>query len=143
MRRTKNRALALVLTILCVWSFSLQTVTATDEYPIEPYYIGLAQVTVSLDINDTALESLANCFTFVRLYDGYSADVTLNLQRSTDKSNWTTIKSWEDSGEGQIEISKNYFVNTEYYHRVGVLIYVYYENGNVAEIITKYSPIQP
>ena len=141
----RKKLIALVLSVLCVCSISnLSTAAATENLPIQPYYTGLAQVTVSLDILDTTLGALyADCYGFVALYDGYSADITMSLQRSSDKSDWSTIKSWETSGEEEIRISEGYFILVDYYYRVNILIYVYYPSGSIAEIISKYSPIRP
>lgn len=140
----KKQISVLLITLLLICTVANSSVYASDSYPIEPYYVGTSQITLSLDLNSTSLGAdLAECFAIVMLYDGYSADVTLNLQRSSDKTNWKTIKSWEGSGEEEIRIDEEYFVVNGYYYRVGVLVYVYYENGNLAEIITKYSPIQP
>ena len=138
--RKKILSLGLVLIFTC--TLTLPAVAINDG--AEPYYIGLSRVTVSLDIQPTTLGAdLANCYTLVRLYTGYSADVTLSLQRSSDEVDWSTVKSWSDSGEEEIKIDKEYYVVNGYSYRLAVLVYVYYESGSLAEIITKYSPIQP
>lgn len=139
----KKRLLSLALVIMVMFSLGTPNVAATQASDIEPYYIGLSQVTVALEISSTTLGQLSECYTFVALYEDYSADVTLSLQRSSDKSSWSTIKTWEASGEEEVEILKNYFVVDGYYYRVNVLVYVYYPNGNMAEIVSKYSPIRP
>ena len=139
----KKKFLSVVL-VACALCTTLAPVSkATNTSDIEPYYTGIAQVSVSIDIDSTTLGELTTSYCFVRLYDGYNADVTLSLQRSSDKSNWTTIKDWETSGEEQLEIEKEYFVLEGYYYRVNVLVFVYNENGGIVEIVTKNSAVMP
>lgn len=78
---------------------------ASNSSEIEPYYTGLSRVTLSLDISDTILGKLSKSYAFVTLYDGFTADVTLELQRSsTGTSNWNEIKTWEDSGADEMKL---------------------------------------
>ena len=140
----KKRVISAVLAIICVSSIVMPAASAVEESPMQPYYIGISQVNISLDISGTSLGAdLAKCLGLVMLYDGYSADVTLSLQRSSNKTDWSTIKSWDASGEEEVSIYKEYFVVNGYYYRLNVLAYVYYPSGGIAEIVSKYSPIQP
>ena len=139
----KKRIGSFLLVFMALMTVCIPTTMAGDDTNIQPYYIGIAQVTVALEIDTTTLGDLAESYGFVRVYDGYTADVTLSLQRSKDKTDWSTIKSWEASGTEEIEIIKDYFVLDGYYYRVNILVYVYYPSGGMAEIVSKYSPIQP
>ena len=133
----KKRFVSAFLLVLMILTTVMPAAQASE---IQPRYIGISQVTVSLDIDSTVVgENLASCLGFVALYDGYSADVKLSLQRSTNKTSWTNVKSWEASGEEEVRITEEYFVLKDYYYRVNILVYVYYESGSLAEIVTKNS----
>lgn len=137
----KKRVLPLVLIVMMLCSVG--NVQAIESSETSPYYVGIAQVTVALNLSNDTFGTISECYTFVSLHKDFSADVTMSLQRSTDKESWSTVKTWESSGEEEVEILKDYYVVDGYYYRVNVLVYVYYSNGNMAEIVSKYSPIQP
>ena len=122
----------------------MPTGLAADNSTLQPYYEGITQVSTSIDISSTSLGAdLAKCLGLVLLYKGYSADVTLSLQRSSDESNWDIIKSWSASGEEEVEIYKEYFVLSGYYYRLNIIVYVYDSNDELVEIVSKQSPVWP
>ena len=140
----KKRIASLALVIFSIFTFTLPTATAAEIPDIEPYYIGLSRITLSLDVQPTALGAdYATVYGLVRLYSGYSADVTLTLQRSLNEKDWEEVETWEDSGEVEIRITDELYVVSGYSYRLAILVIVYYEDGSAAEIVTKYGPIQP
>ena len=126
---------------MCICGTLTSVASASD---IEPYYVGITQVSTSLDISDTPLGAdLAKCLGLVMLYDGYSADVTLTLQRSSNKSSWSDVKDWEASGEEEVSIYEEYFVVEGYYYRLNIRVYVYDSDENLVEIVSKQGPVWP
>lgn len=139
-----KKILSVILAVICISNTLIFTASAADNSTMQPYYVGISQVSASLDISSTSLGAdLAKCLGLVMLYDGYSADVTLSLQRSSDKSSWTTLKDWEASGEEEVSIYKEYFVVNGYYYRLNIRVFVYDSNDELVEIVSKQSPVWP
>ena len=63
--------------------------------------------------------------------------MTLELQRSSDNSNWNTIKSWTKSGSGQVKIEESYYVTHGYYYRCKLTVSVLDSSGNYIETVSK------
>lgn len=132
-KRTLKRLLCLiVLLILLTNTF----VSAAMPSIIAPYYEGLYRLATSLVISDTGL---AQCIGKASLKSGYSADMTVTLQQSSNQSSWTGIKDWTASGSYAVSVNENYFVVSGYYYRLKITIKVYDNNSNLVETVPTYS----
>jgi hypothetical protein len=78
------------------------------------------------------------CSGKVILRDGYTASVTMTLQRMSGGS-WTPVDYWTQSGSGTISFSHTKNVSTGYSYRCVVTAVVYDSNGNYIESATAYS----
>lgn len=109
-------ALACIMTTLCIGA-------SADE--IEPRYTGIYALSADLNVNSSGR---ADCYGYVKTRSGYSADLTVELQRDG-----RTIKSWSDSGSGTITISESYYVTSGHDYQVVVSANVYNAQGTLLE----------
>lgn len=106
-------------------------VDASDQ--IKPYYVGATDATCGLDI----ASGKATCEGTVILRSGYSASLTLKLQKSPDGKSWSTLKTWTATGTS---ISKPYYVSSGYNYRATLTAKVYNSSGTLVDNITRTSP---
>lgn len=103
------------------------TVDTLDQ--IEPYYVGATDASCGLNIASGA----ATCEGRVVLRSGYTASLTLNLQKSQDGKSWSNLKSWNGSGSS---IKKTYYISKGYRYRVTFTAKVYNSSGTRVDYIT-------
>ena len=79
----------------------------------------------------------------VNLLGNYRCTIDVTLQRSSNQTTWTNVKTWENDGKwnGLVTFSYNYTVAPNLYYRVQVEVTVYNANGSELEKDTKYSSI--
>lgn len=132
MKKRISKFLSMLLALCCITA-TLSTATATA---IEPRYTGLFGAAVSLDIASGGKSTPAVAVT---LRNGYTADVTLTLQRSSNGYSWSSVKEWSDSGSTLVSIEKTYYVTSGYDYRSKCTVIVYDSNGSIVDNVTKYS----
>lgn len=116
--------------IACCLSISLASATTAPTETIQRLAY-ITQITASLEITSVGR---ADCAAKTKLRNTVSnADLTIELQRSTDSNSWTTIKSWSTSGSGTIGLEESYYVLHGYYYQVVATVNVYTSTGNLAE----------
>lgn len=103
---------------------------------IEPCYVGVNSSSCNLSISS----GTATCRGAVTLKSGYTASLTLKLQRSKDGSSWTTLKTWTATGTS---INKSYYVSSGYKYRATFNVKVYNSSGTLVDNFTKTSAIKP
>lgn len=131
--------LSSVVMVFCVLTASLSVgATVDSNSSIQPFWIGLSSLKADLIISSFGL---AECDGEVKLKNGYTADMTMELQRSTNLAAWETVNSWTASGGGTLELNKSYYVATGYYYRVEVSADVYNAYGTLIESPSKTSSI--
>jgi len=62
-----------------------------------PFYTGTISISASLSISTSGK---ASCYSSIYLYSGYTANLTMHLQRKATNGTWITIESWYGSGSG-------------------------------------------
>ena len=133
------RVLSSIVMTFCVLTASLSaSATADGGSSIQPFWVGLSSLKADLIISASGV---AGCDGEVKVKSGYTADVTMELQRSTNLVTWETVKSWNDSGSGTLELNKLYYVATGYYYQVKVSANVYNASGALIESPSKTSSI--
>ena len=141
MKNTKKQWVCgglIILMALCMLSTSALA-AAADGNGIFPRYVGITQISASLTIDKT---DKATCESGVILKNPtYRADVTMTLYRSSDGNKWTPIKSWSDSGKGQVTLSQNYYVLSGYYYKVEATAKVYNAASTLLESVTAASDV--
>jgi len=86
----------------------------------------------SFSVVNTA--GLTESYGTVRVYDGYTAYLTLELERSSDAENWSVIKTWTTSGTGRVSLDQYYYVVSGYFYRAYCTASIYDSNGNFVEL---------
>lgn len=125
-----------IIALALVWVIAL-SITASAESAKElaqPYYVGMSQFFVSLDIPASGRSEV---LTIVSLTDKeYSADLTAELQK-WDNGKWSTIKRWETNGSYFVRIEQNWYVLLGNKYRVHATVTVYDKNGKVLDTAYK------
>ncbi len=120
-------------------AYAENEVTSPVQPEIEWRYIALDEVVAGVLIEG----DIAYCMGSVQtLSKGYTYELTLYLQRSTDKLHWSSIKNWSltESGDGFHTVDEIYSVMSGYYYRTQLDIEVT-KGGRVIETETTYSNI--
>jgi hypothetical protein len=100
--------------------------------------VGGKKFFASLSINS---DGEALCTSSASVVSGYTGNLKLELQRSTDEKNWTTIQSWTTSGSVTLSIKKYRYVTSGYSYRVKATFSTY-SDGSLVETATANSPVQ-
>ena len=122
MKKQVTRFISMSLALICIMTTLCFGASATE---ISPRYTGITTLTADINISSSGR---ADCFGYVRTRDGYSADLTVELQRDG-----RTIKSWSDSGSGTISISEPYYVTPNHDYQVVVSADVYNSQEKLVE----------
>lgn len=130
MNKRISKFLSMFLVLTCI------TATYSSATAIEPRYTGLTSLAVSIDIASGGLSTPYGCAT---IRSGYTADVTLELQRSSNGYSWSTVKEWTSSGSGRIILDKEYFVVSGYDYRSKCTAKVYNSSNTLVDNVTEYS----
>ncbi|BDF68692.1 hypothetical protein CE91St43_26640 [Oscillospiraceae bacterium] len=130
MKKRISKFLSMLLVLSCITG-TLSTATA-----IEPRYTGLYSLTVSLDI---AAGGASTSYGYALLRSGYTADMTLTLQRSSNGYSWSSVKEWTSSGSGTISLDKTYYITSGYDYRAKCSLVVYDSSNSIVDNVTKYS----
>ena len=138
----KKRSLQIMITLLVAISILSASLSANaaigNGIPIQPLWLGTIDIEAELSLTPLGR---ADCTGVVEVDDGYTADMTMELQRSTNLVTWETVNSWTASGGGTLELNKSYYVATGYYYQVKVSADVYNAYGTLIESPSKTSSI--
>ena len=140
MKKRHTLRLLACLLALCICAAPLSALAALPEdTSVSPFYTGVVTVTRSISISNSGC---ATCYGRIVVRSGYTADMELELQVSSDDETWSTIKSWTSSGSGTMTLDKIYFVSSGYYYRVLCTADIYDGDGNFVEGIAETSGSQ-
>lgn len=103
---------------------------AIEGEQIMPCYIGTKRIEAILEISSNRS---ANCGGYAKLIAGYTGDMSMELQRSTDEKTWAHVTTWTTSGNGSIMLDKSWYVSQGFYYRVVVTVDVYNAYGKYIE----------
>ena len=126
MKRSIRTAAALLLLL------GTLTATLTAAQAVEPRFTGISMLTSTLNISTTGK---ASCSGTVTLKSGYTADLTVELQKDG-----STIKTWTDSGSGILSAGGDYYVPTGHDYVVVTTATVYDKNSVEVESPSATSP---
>ena len=135
MKHSWKKATAAVLAATCLIGGASVPTLAYDTQSvgtgtIEPMYVGITSASCRLSISSGTATSTGS----VSLKSGYSAKLTLSLQRRKDSnSSWTSVNTWTGSGS---RISKSASVSSGYQYRAKLTAKIYKSNGTLAETVT-------
>lgn len=122
MKKRFTRCVSLSLVLACIVATLCIGASATE---IVPRYSGI--IAINADINVSS-SGRADCYGYVMIKDGYSAELTVALQRDG-----VTLKSWSDSGSDEVEIEKPYYVTPGHDYQVIVTAVVRNSGGGIVE----------
>ena len=122
MKRYVKHCMGLALVLVCLISATQVSAFANE---ITPRYVGISLIAADLDISTSGR---ASCYGYANVLSGYSADLTVSLQRDGK-----TIKSWSDSGEDEVEIIGTYYVTPGHDYQVVVSAVVENSRGSVVD----------
>ncbi len=131
----KKKNLICLLLVICMLSSAVTAFAADLEPPVEPDpeepFVGLASASGTLSINSSGI---ATCVGRANLYNGYTAEVTVTLQRKIGGS-WFDYTSWSGSGSSPVVVnnSTSSSIPSGYKYRTYVYITVYDSNNNYVE----------
>lgn len=133
MKKRISKLLSTILVLSCITT-AFSSATATSI--VQPRYTGIASISAALRIPSGGA-SVPYGSVYVR--DGYSADMTLELQRSSNGYSWSTIKDWTTSGTGVLTLEKTYYVTPGYDYRAKCSVKVYNSSGALVDNTYEYS----
>lgn len=97
----KKRLISVIFVLLLMGALMANAAAAYGS-EIQPRIIGVSYVTSTLEISS---RGAAKCKGTVELQSGYTADISVELQRDG-----STIKSWTNSGSGTVSAGGTYYV---------------------------------
>lgn len=98
--------------------------------------MNVAVVSTSTDLSMDNSGTL-NCYGYVEVQSGYTAGITVALQKKD--GGWSTIKTWNESGDDTAEVDEDYSAEKGYSYRLKVTYKAYSSSGTLVESIVKYS----
>lgn len=111
--------LALILCLtLGVPAWAGESITPGDKYQnITPYYQYIASIGADFGIENNGYTISTGNLTYFQNYDSV---IKLTLQRSTNGSSWSNVKTWSKSfsGSGYHSLEEGWYVAKGYYYRV-------------------------
>lgn len=138
MKRVKLKSILCILVILCVL-VSAASAAGSDEDQIQPYFIRIASLSTDFSVSSSGY---ADCYGEVEMHNtSDTAELTMELQRSSDQSNWETIKDWTASGKCVVTLDKGWYVVSGYYYRIHITADVYSTSGSLVDSATKDSVV--
>lgn len=136
MKRIKINGILCIFLILSLLA-STASAAVPDVNPIQPCYVRIAHMTTGLSISSSGYADCRGGVDLDKASD--TAELTMELQRSSNGSDWETIKDWTASGKYAVELSKGWYVASGYTYRVHITARVYTSSGSLAETATENS----
>ena len=114
----------------------LQQVSLLSDSAETPYYVAIFDIMMNIDHNGTSVSASAEC----DYLSGYTAKMTVNLQRSTNNSSWTKNLGFGtvSSSNGTVSLYDSVNVKSGYYYRIQANITIY-DGSKVIDSATSYS----
>ena len=127
--RTLTRTLCLIA-IFCLLLSSASAAAPAAE-TVQPRYTNIIQYYADLEITSAGR---ADCYVYIKLANTTdSVTLTMTLQRSSDKTNWSDVKSWSTTGKSTVYLDESYYVVSGYYYQLVATANVYTSAGSLAE----------
>ncbi len=137
----KRKKLICMLLALCLLSSMITAFAADLEYPADPEpedpFVGLASASGTLTISSSGI---ATCIGRASLYNGYTAEVNVTLQRKISGV-WVGYTGWSGSGSSPVVVnnSTSSSIPSGYKYRTYVFVTVYDSDNNFVETAEAWS----
>ena len=131
MRKNYRRLLVFVLLVAMLATNML--VFAADPTIDLQRYDKVSSFSVFLDISKYGY---AECTGDMRLRSGATADLTITLYKSKDKTSWSKVDSWSVSGPSLLTLNDGCCVMSGYYYVAKLTANVYDTSGNFIEDVS-------
>lgn len=114
----------------------LQQVLLFSDSAGIPYYVAINNIMMNIDHNGTSVSASAEC----DYLSGYTAKMTVNLQKSANNSSWTKNLGFGtvSSSNGTVSLYDSATVKSGYYYRVQANITIY-DGSRIIDSATAYS----
>lgn len=136
--KRKCRTIIAIVAVLCVLTAGLTCNAVGNTRLVEPRFTAISKVQAELSITSSGKTT---CNGAVELRNGYTAELTMKLQRSTNGVIWTDVKTWTTSGNGTLSLEYSYYVASGYWYRVESAVDTYNAAGAFIESASAYSNI--
>ena len=138
MRKIIILALTLMLAAQMVTPIAAEEYTE-NQYGIAPFYNNTLDVQSSITFNG----SIVSCKAKNNMNKNLKSKITMTLQKSKDKSNYSRVQMWSKdyNGIGLKTLAEKQSVSKGYYYRLRVVVRIY-SGTEVIEKITKYSTVK-
>lgn len=115
---------------------ALQQIPLLSDSEVNPYYVAINNIFMDIDSNGTTVSASAEC----HYLSGYTAKMTVNLQRSTNNSSWakTMGLGTVSSSNGTVSLYDSAKVLSGYYYRVQANVTIY-DGNTVIDSASAYS----
>lgn len=114
---------------------------ANQTILILPRYNYITRISSSLSISNSGY---ANCTGGYTIYDEYSGNITITLQKFSN-SRWSDVKEWSEdfsaTDTGAHMLNKGYYVGSGYRYRVVAVVKITDTDGTVLENESCDSPV--
>ena len=134
MKKTMRKLIALILAVCALvttampaWATSLET---PEDDPLVPEYVGISSLSCSCNVSS----GTATCKGSVKLKSGYTCHLAMRLQRSNDKSSWSSRVIW--MSQTATSMTKTQSVTSGSSYRVQLVVSVYNSSGSLVETVT-------
>jgi len=118
---------------------SIASAAVSTGDSIQPRFIKITRLSTDFSVSSSGY---ADCYSSVTLDNtSDTAELTMELQRSTNKSDWETIKDWTASGKCVVTLDKGWYVVSGYYYRIHITADVYSTSGSLVDSATKDSVV--
>lgn len=134
MKRVKLSSILCMALILCLM-ISMAYAAAPAEDPVQPQFIKIVHLITDFTVSSSGY---ADCYSKVTLDNSSdTAELKMELQRSTDEKDWETIKDWSTSSKYSAKLDKGWYVLSGYYYRIHITANVYSSSGSLVDSATK------
>lgn len=135
MKKQTIRCAIILIGLLVIANGSTIVAAAQSPTTIEPMYVGIARMIPEISISSSGV---ITCTDLVKLHDGYSANVTWELESGTG-NRLTPKYTWRDSGTGSLSLSAKRDAIHGYSYRLKTSVKVYNSSGTLVDDEVKYS----
>ena len=134
-----RKIISVILSLLIMITLVTPALAATADTAV-PLWNYTTSIYANLPTIDP-LTGIADCSSKILASQYLPVKVVCELQKYTSDG-WTTVKSWEATGNMQAAVQKYYAVYTGYWYRVKTTGYVYSNDNVLLETVSGTSPEQ-